>query len=65
MMPPLCHKGKEMRKFRSKMSKWKLSLSAHLPASPHFGKYDDQHHKPNNFEMAVLDNSLKPRGFCI
>ena len=54
-----------MRKFRSKMSKWKLSLSAHLPVSPYFSNYDDEHHKPNNFEMAALGNSHKLHGFCI
>ena len=52
-------------KARSKMSKWKLSLSNNLPASPYFSNYDDQNLKPNNFEMAALDNSHKLHGFCI
>ena len=54
-----------MRKFRSKMSKCKLSLSYHLPASPYFSNCDNQHHKLNNFEMAALDSSHKLHGFCI
>ena len=67
MIPPLCHKGKEMvspilmRKVRSKMSKWKLSLSTHQPVNPWFSNCDDQHHKPNNFEMAALESSLKAK----
>ena len=71
MIPPLCHKVKEMvspilmRKVRSKMSKWKLSLSTHQPVSPWFSNCDDQHHKPNNFEMAALDSSHKLLSFRI
>ena len=54
-----------MRKFRSKMSKCKLSLSYHLPASPYFSNCDNQQHKLNNFEMAALESSHKLHGFCI
>ena len=54
-----------MRNFESKMSKWKLSLSTHLPASHYFSNCDDQHHKPNNFERTALDSSYKLHGFCI
>ena len=41
------------------------SLSTHLPASPYFSNYVDQHHKSNTFEMAPLDSSQKLHGFCI
>ena len=59
--PPLL-----IRNLRSKMLKRKLSLSAHLPASPYFSNYDyDEHHKPNNFEIEALENSHKLHGFCI
>ena len=54
-----------MRNFRSKTSKWKLSLSAHMPASPYFSNCDDEHHKPNNFEMAAYDSSHKLHGLYI
>ena len=47
------------------MSKWKLSLSTHQPVNPWFSNCDDQHHKPNNFEMAALDSSHKLPSFCI
>ena len=54
-----------MRNVRLKLSKWKLSLSAHLPVSPYFRNCDDQHDKPNNFEMAALDSSHKLHCLCI
>ena len=47
------------------MSKWKLSVSAHLPASPYFSNSDDQHHKPKNFQMVALDSSHNLHDFCI
>ena len=31
----------------------------------YFSNCDDQHHKPNNFEIAALDSSCKLNGFCI
>ena len=39
--------------------------SSACPYRPYFSDSDDQHHKPNNFEMAALDRSHKLHDFCI
>ena len=44
----------------------KQTFSICPPAcQPLFNNCDDQHHKPNNFEMAALDSSHKLPSFCI